>query len=148
MLHVLLHRREKKPAFFRHPYFATYGAVFLAATSIISLYWGIVGLEGTLNGFDWVLLAALGMLSFVAGIVGSILALRKKQQALVIFAVIVPLFVNVVGVKSSLDMYALTNPGAILIASLSISIVSGVLISNSDKMFQNGDKKQEKVLAV
>ena len=144
MLHVLLNKRAKKSSSIRHPYFATYGAFFLAATSIISLYWGIVGLEGTLNGFDWVLLEALGIVSFATGIVGSIMALRKKQQALVIFAVIVPLFVNVVGVKSSLDMYALTNPWVTLLASLSISIVSGYLISNSDKIFQNVVKKREK----
>ena len=144
LLHVLLYKRAKKPSSIRHPYFATHGAFFLAATSIISLYWGIVGLEGTMNGFDWILLAALGMVSFAAGIVGSMMALRKKQQALVIFAVVVPLFVNVVGVKSSLDIYALTNPWVTLLISLSISIVSGYLISNSDKIFQNGGKKQEK----
>ncbi len=117
----------------------------LAVTSIISLYWGVVGLEGALHTFDWAFLAALGLVSFALGIASSIMVLRRKQQALAIFAVVLPLFTNVVGIKSSLDMYGLANPWLILVASLLLSLLSGFLISNSDKIFQNGVKKEEKV---
>lgn len=143
MIRFVISRKASNPSLFRHPNFLFYGAVLLAVTSIISLYWGLVGLEGTLHTFDWVLLAALGMVSFAFGIVGSIMTLRKKHQAMAFFAVTVPLFMNVVGVKSSLDMYGLANPGVILIASLSLSIVSGYLISNSDKIFQNKETTEK-----
>lgn len=136
MLHFVISKKANNPSLFKHPNFPFFGAVLLAVTSIISLYWGLVGLEGTLHTFDWVLLAALGMFSFAFGFVGSIMSLRKKNQALVIFAVIVPMLTNVVGVKSSLDIYQLTNPWLILITSLLLSIISGFLISNSDEMFQ------------
>ncbi len=138
-------KKADKPSVFRHSNLPFYGAILLAATSIISLYWGIVGLEGVLHTFDWILLAALGVVSFALGIASSIMVLRKKQQALAIFAVVVSLFTNVVGIKSSLDMYGLANPWLILFPSLLLSLLSGVLISNSDKIFQNGIKKEEKV---
>ncbi len=144
MLRFFMSRKANNSSLFKHSNFPFYGAVLLAVTSIISLYWGLVGLEGTLHTFDWMLLAALGLVSFAVGIVGTIASLRKKYHALAIFAVVVPLFMNVVGVKGSLDMYGLANPWLILVPSLLLSIISGYLISNSDKMFQNGNKKEAK----
>ncbi len=142
MLRFYTSRKENKSSLFKHSNFQFYGAILLAATSIISLYWGIVGIEGVLHTFDWILLAALGTVSFVLGIASSIMVLFKKQQALAIFAVVVPLFTNVVGIKSSLDIYGLANPWLILVPSLLLSLLSGFLITNSEKVFQNGDKKE------
>ena len=98
-----------------------------------------------MHTFEWILLASLGFVSFACGLLGAIMALRKKGQPLAIFAVVVPLFMNVVGVKSSLDMYGLANPWLIIVPSLALSIISGYFISNSDKIFQNGVKKKEKI---
>ena len=145
MLRFFMSRKTSKNSLIKHLNFPFYGAVLLAVTSVISLYWGIVGLEGTLKTFDWIWFTALGLVSFTVGVAGTMVALRKKQQALAIFAVIVPLFMNVVGVKGSLDIYGLANPWIILITSLSFSVISGYLISNSDKMFQNSGKKQENI---
>jgi len=145
LLRFFISRKADKPSVLKHSNFPFYGALLLAVTSIISLYWGIVGLEGTLHTFEWILLASLGFVSFACGLLGAIMALRKKGQALAIFAVVVPLFMNVVGVKSSLDMYGLANPWLIIVPSLALSIISGYFISNSDKIFQNGVKKEEKI---
>lgn len=145
MFRFFTYRKASNPALFKHSNFPFYGGVLLAVTSIISFYWGIVGLEGTLHSLDWGLLAALGMVSFALGMVGTIVSLRKKHQAIAIFAVVVPLFMNVVGVKSSLDLYGLAYPGIILIASLFLSIVCGYLLTNSDESFQNGNRKEEKI---
>jgi hypothetical protein len=143
MIRLFTSRKANSSSLFKNSNFPFYGATLLAATSIISLYWGLVGLEGTLHTFDWVLLASLGMFSFAFGITGVIMAIRKKYQAFAIFAATVPLFMNVVGVKTSLDIYRLTNPWLILILSLLLSIISGYLISNSDKSFQNGKKRRK-----
>jgi hypothetical protein len=143
MLYFFKSRKANNPLLFKHPSFPFFGGVLLAVTSVISLYWGLVGLEGTLHTFNWILLAILGMLSFAFGIVGAVSSLRRKNQALAIFAVIVPMFMNVIAVKSSLDMYKLTNPWVILLVSVLLSIISGYLISNSDENFKkpNSDQK-------
>jgi CHASE2 domain-containing sensor protein len=96
-----------------------------------------------LHSFDWILLASLGFVSFACGFLGAVIALRKKSQAVAIFAGVVPLFMNVVGVKASLDMYGLANPWLIIVPSLALSIISGYFISNADKIFQTSSKKTE-----
>jgi len=111
------------------------GGVLLAVTSVISLYWGLVGLDSTLHGFDWVPLAMFGMLSFVFGSAASLLLLRKKLQPLVIFAINMPMITNLVGVKSSFDLYGLANPWLLMIVSLVLSFASAVLICNTDELF-------------
>jgi hypothetical protein len=143
LLRFFMSKKTSKPTLFKHQNFPFYGALLLVVTSIISLYWGIVGLESTLNTFDWILLASLGFVSFACGLLGAVMALRNKSQAFAIFAVVIPLFMNVVGVKASLDMYGLANPWLIIAPSLALSIISGYFISNSDKMFQNSVKKPE-----
>lgn len=111
------------------------GGVLLAVTSVISLYWGLVGLDSTLHGFDWIVLLIFGLLSFGFGLAASVLSLRKKIQPLVIFVINMPLFTNLVGVKYALDMYGLANPWLMMIASFVISVVSAVLICNADEVF-------------
>lgn len=136
-------KTSKQSLLLKHPNYPFYGAVLLIATSLISLYWGIVGVEATLHSFDWILLGALGMVSFACGILGTVTALQKKRQAIAIFALVVPLFMNVVGVKSSLDMYGLANPWLIIVSSLALSIISGYFISNSEKSSKTAAKNQK-----
>ncbi|PVX27711.1 MAG: hypothetical protein CW716_00905 [Candidatus Bathyarchaeum sp.] len=113
------------------------GGVLLALATFISLYWGAVGLDGTLSGFDWLWLAAFGLLSFGFGFAGSILSVMKRKQAVVIFAVCVPLLANVIAIKSALDGYQLAAPWLIIVPSFIISVLSGILISNADKHFKS-----------
>ena len=143
LLRFFMSKKTSKQPSLKHSNYPFYGAVLLAVTSLISLFWGIVGVEATLHSFDWILLGALGIVSFACGLLGTVTALQKKRQAIAIFALIVPLFMNVVGVKSSLDMYGLANPWLIILPSLVFSILSGYFISNSDKIFKNSGKKPE-----
>jgi hypothetical protein len=129
-------KRANNQMVIKHPGFPFYGGILLAATSIISLYWGIVGLEGTSHTFNWLALGVLGVLTFVFGIAGSIMALRKKNQALVIFAVIIPMIMNLIGVKASFDIYGLANPWLIFAISILISVISGYFLCNSDQNFK------------
>jgi hypothetical protein len=141
-LYFFRFKRINPPSLFRHSSFPIFGGVLLAATSVVSLYWGLVGLEGSLHAFNWLPLAILGVLSFAFGIVGSIMSLKRKNQALAIFAVIVPMFTNIVGVKASLDMYQLTNPWLIFLVSMLLSVISGYFITNSDENFQRNNSKE------
>ena len=136
MVHFLMSKKASSPSQFRHPNFPFFGSILLAVTAVISLYWGIVAFEGASFGFDWLSLAALGVFSFGCGIAGCVLLLGKKQQATVIFMVIAPMLTNLIGVKAALDVYQLTNPWPILIASLGLSIACGFFICNSDELFQ------------
>ena len=136
MVRFFMSKKASNPTQFKHPNYPFFGAVLLAVTSIISLYWGIVGFEGASFGFDWLPLAALGAFSFAFGIAGSVLTLVKKQQSLAIFAVIVPMLINLIGVKAALDTYQLTNPWPILTSTLLLSIACGFFICNSDELFQ------------
>jgi hypothetical protein len=62
--------------------------------------------------------------------------MRKKQQALAILAVCLPLIVNLVAVKSALDGYQLAIPWLTIVIATAVSIVSGLLISNLDEQFR------------
>lgn len=115
--------------------YAVLGGVLLAITSIISFYWGLVGLDSTLHGFDWALLTAICFLSFGFGLTAGILSMLRRNQALVIFAVTISMVTNLVGIKSSLDMYQFANPWLILGVSLVFSVISGYLVSNADEAF-------------
>jgi len=128
--------KSKKASFSAKKRYAVLGGSLLAVTSVISLYWGLVGLDSSLHGFDWMLLTMMGLLSFGFGLAASVLSLRGKNQALVIFAVIPPMLTNLVFVKTSLDIYQLANPWLILIGSIVLSVVSGVLICNADQAFR------------
>lgn len=115
--------------------YAVLGGALLTITSIISFYWGLVGLDSALQGFDWILLTTICFLSFGFGLTTGILSMRRKNQTLAIFAVTILIFTNLVGVKFSLDMYQLANPWLILIVSLVLSVISGFLVSNADQAF-------------
>jgi len=107
----------------------------MADAAIVSLYWGLVGLEGTLHGFDWAILTLLAFLSSALGFAGATMAAKKKGQAFAILTVILPLIVNLVMVKTSLEAYQMAVPWGILIASLALSLTGGLLICNANEQF-------------
>jgi hypothetical protein len=121
--------------------FPLIGGVLLMFTSIVSLYWGSIGVEAISHGFSWLPLAVSGLSSFVLGLVGSVLSMKKKNQALVIFTICVPLIVNFIVITYSLDAYQLTIPRLTIYLSLATSILSGLLISNSDEQFSSATMK-------
>jgi hypothetical protein len=104
-------------------------------TSFVSLYWGLVGLDSTLNGFDWIILTVAGLFSFGFGLTAILLTLKKKLQPLVIAAITAPMITNMIAVKSALDAYKLTTPWLILIAPFVLSVVSAFMICNADEQF-------------
>ena len=117
--------------------FPVNGGLLLAFASFISLYWGLVGFDGASSGFDWAWLAACGFFSFGFGLVASLLSMKKRKQALVIFAVCLPMLTNVIGIKAALDSYQLAVPWLIILPSFVLSVLSGICISNTDKQFKD-----------
>lgn len=115
--------------------YPTLGGVLLTITSFISLYWGLVGLDSTLNGFDWLPLTVFGIFSFSFGFVGGALSLRRSHQALVVFSINFPMITNLIGVKYSLDLYGLAVQWLMLIVSFVLSLICGFLICNADEEF-------------
>lgn len=131
----VLHRKEghKFLSLENYPFL---GGVLLAIASVISLYWGLVGLDSTLHGFDWWILTILGLGSFSFGLIGGFFSIRKKNQALVIFTIILPMVTNLMGVDYSLGIYELDVPWLILIASFVLIFISAFLICNADDAFR------------
>ncbi|MGA2386724.1 MAG: hypothetical protein ABSG33_09340 [Candidatus Bathyarchaeia archaeon] len=133
---LVMRRKPAEPAAFgRKGRFPLIGGVLLLLTSVFSLYWGAVAVEATLHGFNWAIMAVAGLGAFAFGVLGGVLSLKKKNEALVIFAVCTLLVVNVVVLKYAFDTYALTVPWLFILAATAVSIVSGVLITNSDEQF-------------
>jgi hypothetical protein len=112
------------------------GGILLAITAFVSLYWGLVGLDSTIKGFDWLFLTLIGLLSFGFTLTAAFLSFRKKAQPFVIFTIIMPMFTNVIGVIYSLDSYELALPWLIMIASFVLSFISACLICNADEEFK------------
>lgn len=121
-------RKAENPLLFKRKNFPFYGAILLAVASMISLYWVLVGLDSSLHGFDWLLLAIVGLFSFAFGLLGSILSLRKKYLAFVICAIIPSMLTNTVIIQSSIDVYQLASPWIILFLSTLLSVLAGILI--------------------
>jgi uncharacterized membrane protein len=136
LLYFVLFRKPAQAAsLLSRASFPLIGGVLLLFTSFVSLYWGALALEATSHGFNWLILAVAGLGSFAFGTAGSVMSLKKRNEALVIFAVCIPFVVNVVVVKYALDSYLLTIPWLSILASTAASIVSGILITNSDEQF-------------
>ena len=136
LLYFLLFRKPAQPAsLLSRASFPLIGGVLLLFTSLVSLYWGALAVEATMHGFNWPVLAVAGLGSFAFGTAGSVMSLKKRNEALVIFAVCIPFVVNVVMVKFALDSYLLTIPWLSILASTATSIVGGILITNSDEQF-------------
>jgi hypothetical protein len=133
ILIVLLRKSESKILSMEN--YPTLGGILLAITSFISLYWGLVGLDSTMNGFDWLPLAVFGIFSFIFGFLGGALSLRKSHQALAVFSINFPMITNLIGVKYSLDLYGLDTQWLMLIASFVLSLICAFLICNADEEF-------------
>jgi cytochrome c oxidase subunit IV len=116
------------------------GGLLLSVGAVVSLYWGLVGLDGSLSGFNWQLLVIFGLLGLVAGLVSAVFSMRKKRQALAIVSAIAPMMLLVV-VETSLAGYGLTVPWVTLIAALAVVAIGGGIICNLDNQFR---EKQEK----
>ncbi len=133
-LHYAVYRKANNSA--KHSNKLFFGFILLMVTSVLSLYWGLIAVEGTMHTFDWSMFALACMFSFIFGIMGSILILSKKLQPLAIFAPVIPLLINTVIVKSALDGYQLANPWLMLLISTLVSAVCIVFVSGSDKAFK------------
>jgi len=131
-LYFVWHRKSKGTVVSGKASFPIFGGVLLAIASFISLYWGVVGFDSALHGFDWALLGVAGIGSFGCGLAGSIMSLKRKNQTLTIFTVCAPLIVNEVAVKAALDVYQLMTPWMIIVPSLAIAVISGIFVSNSN----------------
>jgi UDP-N-acetylmuramyl pentapeptide phosphotransferase/UDP-N-acetylglucosamine-1-phosphate transferase len=136
VLPFVLHRKSEH-GMSRRARFPFVGGILLLLASLISLYWGYVGIESTLHGFNLILLILSALGAFVFGFAGALMAIRRKYQAVAVFAVCAPLLANIVAVKFSLDAYQLATPWLAIYVSIAISIVGGVLISNADEQFSN-----------
>ena len=79
------------------------GGFLLILSSFMGLYSVLVWFEGALHGFDWLLYGVSGVLSFSFGLLGGIMALRRKNQTVALGAVSLSLFANVIAVHTSLD---------------------------------------------
>ncbi|MGD0644690.1 MAG: hypothetical protein ABSA75_07280 [Candidatus Bathyarchaeia archaeon] len=132
---VLVKKPTQPTSLFGSARFPFIGGVLLLAASVVSLFWGSIGVEGTLHGFSWLLLAVSGLGSFGLGLAGSWLSIMKKNQALVIAIIVELMVVNLLAVKSSLDAYQLSVPWLTIFVSLAATILCGCLISNSDEQF-------------
>lgn len=133
-IHFAVYRKSRSSSTHSNkPFFAL---VLLLVTSALSLYWGVVAIEGIMHTFDWLLFALACFFSFAFGLVGSVLILRKKLLPLTIFVPVIPLIVNTVIVKSVLDASQIASPWLMLVLSFLLSAACIIFISNSDKAFQ------------
>jgi hypothetical protein len=134
---VLFALRRSKSLVLKRGYLLVFAGFLLMLASFIGLYWVVVWFESTSHGFDWALYWVLGVPSFVFGLSGGIMAVRRQKQAAVLFATSISIFMNVIAVKASLDAYQLATPWTLLIATLAFSAISGLLIANSDNQFHS-----------
>jgi hypothetical protein len=132
-LHFVWSRKSKCAVVRGRAGFPVFGGVLLALAAFISLYWGIVGFDSALRGFDWALLGLAGVGSFACGLAGSIISLKRKNQTSAIFAACVPLIVNEIAVKAALDVYQLATPLMTMALSLAVAVISGILIANANE---------------
>lgn len=135
-LHYAVYRKANGSSSHKHSSNLFYGFILLIVTSILSLYWGITGVEGTLHTFAWLPLALVCLFSFVLGTVGSIFVLKKTRQALAILAATVPLIVNTIIVKTILNGCQLAFPLFLLLSSIVLSVACIFLVSGSDVAFK------------
>jgi len=134
---VLFSLRKSKSLVSKRSYLPVFGGFLLILASFIGLYWVLVWFESSLHGFDWALYALLGVLSFGFGFSGGIIAVRRQKQTAVLFVASFSIFVNAIAVKASLDAYQLALPWTPLLAAFAFSVISGLLIGNSDDQFRS-----------
>ena len=119
------------------------GGFLLILSSFIELYWVLVWFESALHGFDWLLYGILGVFSVGFGILGGVTSLRRKKQTMALWTVSLSLFANVIAVYVSLGTYQLAIPWSIILPTFACSLISGILIGNSDDQFQTAPTFQK-----
>jgi len=139
----LRYKKASKTGSFLNGNYGFFGGILLAAISTVGLYWGLVGLDSTLGGFDWILLTVTGLLSFGLGLPAAIFSVKRKHQAFVVFALNLPMVTNTVVNKIILDMHNLTNPWTIMLTSFAISLICAFLVCNADKEFASHSKETD-----
>ena len=134
-------RQSKKGEKSKGYFLPLIGGILLAIVSVQSLYWAVVGFNGVLIGFEWIILGMIGLLSCIIGFAGAVFAFKRKNQAFVIFATILPLITNLIVVKNEFDVYQLNLNWLIFIISFIIVALSGILLSNADEQFTSTIKQ-------
>ncbi|MCW4034107.1 MAG: hypothetical protein NWF03_01945, partial [Candidatus Bathyarchaeota archaeon] len=124
---VFKFKKASKTGSFMNRNYGFFGGILLAVISLISLYWGLVGLTSTLSGFDWILLTISGLLSFGVGLPAAIFSVKRKHQAFVVFTINLPMLTNTVVNKITLDMHNFTNPWTIMLTSFALSLICAFL---------------------
>jgi hypothetical protein len=137
LLAVLFLFRKTKRVLSKRGCLPVFAGFLLMLSSFIGLYWVLVWFESASHGFGWTPYWVLGIFSFVFGLLGGIMAVRRQKQKAVLFATSVSIFTTVIAVKASLDAYQLATPWTLLLATLAFSATSGLLIANSDAQFQS-----------
>ena len=127
--------RAKGQSLFRKSRLPDIGAVLLIVASLVSVYWALVGVEGALSGFDWIVLMVFGISAFVLGLAGSVMSKMRKNFPLTVITVCFPLIENGPLAKYSFDDSGLAIPWIPIIAGTVICISSGILIAMSDEQF-------------
>jgi hypothetical protein len=113
------------------------GGFSLILSSFMVLYSVLVWFEGALHGFEWLLYGVSGLFSCSFGLLGGVMAVRRKNQTVTLGAVSLSLFANVIAVHASVDAYQLPIPWALILPTLAFSVISGLAIGNADDQFQN-----------
>jgi hypothetical protein len=111
------------------------GGVFLLFAACISIYWAAIGFEAVLHGFDWLVFAGLEACCFLLGTVTALFAMKRKNQAAVIFAVPVLLIVNSIMAMSSLGGYGLPTPWLFVASAILCCAASFLCVAKADEEF-------------
>jgi hypothetical protein len=135
LLGVFWLRRTQKPL--KQTIRPFLGGVLLLVPSLVSVYWVAVGIEVFLHGFNWAVLVILCLTSAVLGIAGALLCFKRVKQTFVFLFLFVPVAVNVAFVKFALDSYFLSIPWLLMGLTLVSSVLSLLLIGNSDEQFHS-----------
>lgn len=117
------------------------GGLFLLFGALISIYWAALGVEAIAHGFSWLPFAVLEAVCFILGIVTATFALRKKNQAAIIFSIPLLLVVNTIVEMSSLGAYGLPSPWLFVVSSILCCSASLYFVTNMDEEFVRAKKK-------
>jgi hypothetical protein len=133
----LFSTRNAKGLVFKRENLPVFGGFLLIFSSLIGLYWVLIWFESTLHGFEWALYGIFGAICFGFGLIGGVMSVRRKNQAVALFAVSCALFANVIAVHASHNSYQLAIPWALILLAFAFSLISGLLIGNSDNQFHS-----------
>ncbi len=112
------------------------GAILLGGSSAVSFFWLLTGVEGCMHWFDWILFSGFAVVTFVLGLVGTVLAFRKRLQPVAIATAILPMLTNVLFVKAAFDSYMLPYSLLTLLAPAALAIASIIALCSDDEAFK------------